>query len=229
MNYYKDYPYVRKTVEADIYEQELIFDTIERFVDGNSTDTSVLILSDDTVASRDIDANAIANLIYVRDVINRKKKNDPNFDEGKIDVVVEILNPKHYDIVKSYSVNNVVISNRYISKMVTQLGEKDTLYDFYMDILTYDDAGSDLESKEIYVKKVSRFFDETPAPCTAAELIRAVYEATSNPTLPRSERTHSLVLGYVKQGGKMHMFTGDQTKMKVKLESTDKLILFADH
>ena len=229
MDYYKAYPYVRKTVEADIYDQELIFDTIEKFVDNNITDTSVLILSDDTVVNSDIDANAIANLIYVRDVINRKKASDPTFDEGKLDVVVEILNPKHYDIVKSYSVNNVVISNRYISKMVTQLGEKDTLFDFYMDILTYDEEGSDLESKEIYVKKVCRFFDATPAPCTVAELIRSVYEATSDPKLPKSERTYSLVLGYVKQGGEMQLFSGDQNKMELKLESTDKLIIFATH
>ena len=228
MDYYKAYPYVRETVEAEIYDKDLICKKIEEMVDANETDTSVLILSDDAVLNSDIDSGAIANLIYVRDVIKKKKQNNPDFDEGKIDVVVEIINPKHHDIVKSYSVNNVVISNRYISKMVTQLGEKDTLYDFYQDILSYDGVG-ERDSKEIYVKKVTRFFEEIPAECTAAELIRAVYEASADPSLSYEQRTYTVVLGYVKKNGEMVLFSGDQSKIKVKLEATDKLIVFANH
>ena len=228
MDYYKAYPYVRETVEAEIYDKDLICKKIEEMVDANETDTSVLILSDDAVLNSDIDSGAIANLIYVRDVIKKKKQKNPDFDEGKIDVVVEIINPKHHDIVKSYSVNNVVISNRYISKMVTQLGEKDTLYDFYQDILSYDGVG-ERDSKEIYVKKVTRFFDEIPAECTAAELIRAVYEASADPSLSYEQRTYTVVLGYVKKNGGMVLFSGDQSKIKVKLEATDKLIVFANH
>ncbi len=228
MDYYKDYPYVTETVEAEIFDRDLICKTIERIVDANETDTSVLILSDDTVLNSDIDSNAIANLIYVRDVINHKLNTDPTFTEGKLDVVVEIINPKHYDIVKSYSVNNVVISNRYISKMVTQLGEKDILFDFYQDILTYDSEG-ERDSKELYIKKVSRFFDEIPGECTAAELIRAVYAASSDPSLSLDQRTFSVVLGYVRKNGEMLLFGGDQSKIKVKLEASDKLIIFANH
>lgn len=230
MGYYKEYPYVTKVVEADIYDREIICDTIETFVDGNETDTSVLILSDDTVLNEQIDANAIANLIYVSNIIHKKIAENPDFDTGSIDVVVEILNPKHYDIVKSYSIKNVVISNRYISKMVTQLGEKDTLFDFYNDILTYDSADTDTyESKEIYVKKVSRFFDELPAPCTAAELIRAVYNDSADPSLPPEQRNHTIVLGYVRPNGKMELFAGNQNKIRVQLSKKDKLIMYSNH
>ena len=228
MDYYRDYPYVVKTVEADVYDRDKICKTIDRFVDANDQDTSVLILSDDSVTATDIDSGAIANLIYVRDVISRKKRAIPSFDEGKIDIVVEIINPKHYDIVKSYSVNNIVISNRYISKMVTQLSEKDSLFDFYQDILTYDDEG-ERESKEIYIKKVLRYFDEMPPDCTAAELIRAVYRASSSDELAEEERTETVVLGYVKKNGKMVIFGGDRTKTVVKLENTDKLIMYSNH
>jgi hypothetical protein len=112
--------------------------------------------------------------------------------------------------------------------MVTQLGEKDTLYDFYQDILTYDGVG-ERDSKEIYVKKVTRFFDEIPAECTAAELIRAVYEASADPSLSYEQKTYTVVLGYVKKNGGMVLFSGDQSKIKVKLEATDKLIVFANH
>lgn len=229
MDYYKSYPYVTKVVEADIYDRDLICQTIEQSVLGNETDTSILILSDDMVVKDQIDSNAIANLIYVSDIVRKVKSEQPNFDLGKFDVIVEILNPKHYDIVKSYSVNNVVISNRYISKMITQLGEKDTLYDFYNDILSYDSADTtEYESKEIYAKKVSRYFDELPAPTTAGELIRAIYSAAVE-DVPDARRNHTIALGYVDAQGKMTLFAGNQFKQTVKLTDKDKIIVFSAH
>ena len=230
MNYYREYPFVIKCVAADVYDRDLICTTIEEFVDQNEEDTSVLILSDDTVLHEDIDAQAMTNLIYVQDIITEKKRRNPDFDEESIDLIVEILDPKHHDVVSSYSVKNVVISNRYISKMITQIGEKQALFDFYNDILRYDDAEStSYDSKEIYVKKVSRFFDEVPAPCKADQLIRAVYAASTDPALPDELRNPAIVLGYVKPGGEMVLFSGNQTKIDVDLDIKDKLILFSNH
>ena len=230
MNYFKEYPYVTEAVVADVYDQKVIMQTIERYVDANESDTSVLILSDDAVPPEQIDSGAIANLICVNDIIRRKKEALPEFDLGKIDVIVEILNPKHYDIIKSYSINNVVISNRYVSKMITQLGEKDTLYDFYHDILTYDDGtGEGFESKELYVKKASRFFKALPPSCTAAQLIRAVYEASVDKSLPKKQRNHTMILGYVKPSGEMVLFEGNQNKIYVELSPQDKLIMYSKH
>lgn len=230
LNYYREYPFVTDTIVANIYDKELICSTINAFVASNQGDTSILILSDDSVLNEDIDANALANLVYVQDIINAKKESDPEFEEESIDVIVEIIDPKHHDIVSSYSVNNVVISNRYISKMITQIGEKESLYDFYADILTYDtDSSQGYQSKEIYTKKVSRFFDEIPEDCTAAEFIRAVYSASIDPNKPIEKRNPTIALGYVKPGGKMVLFGGDQSNIKVHLESNDKLIVFSNH
>jgi len=226
MDWYREYPFVIRTVAADIYDKDLICRTIEEFVDENETDTSILILSDDSALNEDIDANALANLVYVQDIINRRKAENPDFDTESIDLVVEIIDPKHHDVVSSYSVNNVVISNRYISKMITQISEKEALFDFYSDILTYDEGGSDVyESKEIYVKKVSRLFTRRPDDCTAEEFIRAVLEATT------TEGIHNptMVLGYVKPGGKMILFQGDQSSIPVHFEPRDKLIVFSNH
>ena len=142
MNYYKDYSFVEETVEADIYEKDKICDTINRFVSTCENDTSILILSDDSALNENIGANALASLIYVRDIIKQKVDENPDFDVESIDVIVEIIDPKHHDIVNSYSVNNVVISNRYISKMVTQISEVEEIFDFYNDILSYDEDSS---------------------------------------------------------------------------------------
>lgn len=232
MNYYRDYPFVIKTVEAEIYDKDRILETLEEFVATSTEDTSVLILSDDTALNEDIDANALANLIYIQDIIEDKKKNDPDFDEESIDVIVEIINPKHHDIVNNYSRNNVVISNRYISKMITQIGEKEALFDFYTDILTYDDGtfGS-FESKEIYIKKAHRYFGEgnMPGTCSAQQFIRALYEASLDESLPEDHRFPTLALGYVKPGGKVVLFSGDQASIDVTLEEKDKLIVFSNH
>ena len=229
-DYYREYPFVVNTVAASIYDRDLICSSIEAIVSANTEDTSILILSDDKALNKDIDANALANLVYVQDIINEKMEKDPSFDRESIDVIVEIIDPKHHDIVNSYSVNNVVISNRYISKMITQIGEKDALFEFYKDMLTYDtDMDSGYQSKEIYAKKVSSFFAETPKPCSAAELIRAVYHASVSEAFPPEKRYPAIALGYVKPGGKMVLFGGDQSKIRVALTPKDKLIVYSVH
>lgn len=229
MNYYRDYPFVIKTVEADVYDKDLICSTIENFVSENEEDTSVLILSDDAALNEDIDAGALANLIYVRDIIHKKMTEDPDFDPESIDVIVEIIDPKHHDIVNSYSVNNVVISNRYISKMITQISEFEALFDFYNDILSYDNAETEeYESKEVYVKKVRRYFKEIPKAATAAQLVRAVYEASLDESVSGFVNP-TVVLGYVKPGGKLVLFSGDLNQIQVNLEEKDKIILFSAH
>lgn len=233
MNYYRQYPFVVETVVANIYDKDIICETINKVLSHTDGDTSVLILSDDSSLTENIDANALANLIYVQDIIKDKRLDDSKFDENSIDVVVEIIDPKHHDIVNSYNVNNVVISNRYISKMITQIGEKEAIYNFYSDILTYDlDADEDggYESKEVYAKKVSTFFKELPAPCKADELIRAVYHASVHPD-PGSNYTSNptLVLGYVRKSGEMVIFSGDLSAIDVELKSSDKIIVYTTH
>lgn len=234
MNYYREYPFVVKTVAADVYDRALICSTIEEFVKEHEEDTSILILSDDSVINDDIDANALANLIIVEDIIKRKSI-EPGYVPGSIDVIVEIIDPKHHDLVSSYNINNVVISNRYISKMIAQIGECDALFDFYNDILSYDEGNNEtdkegiFDSKEIYIKKVSRYFNEIPKKCTADELIRAVLNETTSEDFPEGERDAVMVLGYVKPDLSMVIFGGDQRDITVELERDDKIILFASH
>jgi len=223
MNYYKDCPFVTKCVEADIYDDKLICDTINEFVDENKNDTTVLILSDDMAEPEDVDSNALTYLVYLHDIVKKRLKANPSFDIEKIDVIVEIINPKNYDVVHNYSVNNVVISNRYVSKLLTQIGSKDALYEMYCDILSYDEEDADVFiSKEMYTKPVTQFFTELPPECTGAELVRSVYKASP-------ETNKSLVLGFVSPGGRMTLFTGDNLKKKFTLHKKDKIIVYSNH
>ena len=230
MNYYKEYPFVIKTVAAEIFEKDLICDSINEVLELNAEDISVLILSDDLVSKDETDAGMFANLVYVQDIISDKVEADPDFDVGSIDVIAEINDPKHHDVVSSYSVKNVVISNRYISKMITQIGEKDAIFNFYQDILVYDDESEDgYESKEIYVKKAKDFFVELPRECTADKLIRGVFDASYDPEIPAEKQNISIVLGIVKQNGEITLFSGDQSLIDVNIEEKDKIIVFSNH
>jgi hypothetical protein len=221
-DYMNRYEAVTKVVAADAYDREQVCSALNEFIDSHDGDTSVLILSDDMVGPEEVDANPLTYLVYVQDIIAERRAANPDFDSESIDVIVEIINPKNYDIVHSYSVDNIVISNRYISKMLTQIGEKDDIYKFYCDILTYDDNNQVFESKEMYIKKVSRFFTQIPGKCTAAQLIRAVYNAS-----PADNR--SIVCGYVRKGGQVVIFSGNQENIPVMLCETDKLIIFSNH
>ena len=199
VDYYRQYPFVVKTIPATVYDSDIITQAVDQLSLASQEDTIVLILSDDTVSSEAVDANVLSNLVFAQDNI-RKREEDPQFDPGSIDIIAEIIDPKHFDVVSTYSVRNVVISNRFISKMITQIGEKDALFDFYSDILSYDEENADqYNSKEIYIKKASGFFNTLPPKCKVSELIRAVFTASSNPALPPKKRNPTLLLGMVKE------------------------------
>ncbi|MCL1855060.1 MAG: hypothetical protein FWF86_04945 [Clostridia bacterium] len=222
-NHYKQYPYVAKVISADIFNKDLICSVIDEFIGAHNEGGCIMILSDDTAPDEEFDANALTYLVLVQDILHRRSVNTPGFDPCRIDMVVEILNPKNFDIVSSYSRNNIVISNRYISKIVMQIGEKDSLFHFYNDILTYDDPNmEEAVSKELYIKKAADFFNELPGACTAADLIRAVYRSSPNDN-------RSVVLGYFRPDGEMILFAGDQSNIRVALSEEDKLIVFSNH
>ena len=222
LDHYRDYSYVNEVVEAEYYETDKIKMAINRFIDANEEDTSILILSDDQVQEKDVDSYALTNLIYVQDIIFERIKADPDYDTDRIDIIVEILNPKNYDVVHNYNIDNIVISNRYISKMVTQIGEKIELYEFYKDILTYDTDQTVFDSKEVYAKSAKCFLNKLPGPCTAAELIRGIYEAS-----PKDNK--SLLMGIAHPHGETELFKGNQMNRTIILTEKDKLIMYSNH
>jgi hypothetical protein len=221
-NYYKDYTYVNRIVEAEIYDTDLIKDSINTFIDENVEDTSILVLSDDMVPQNDIDSFALTNLIYVQDIIFERVKADPNYDTDRIDVIVEILNPKNYEVVHNYNIDNIVISNRYISKMVTQISEKIELFEFYNDILVYDVDSDIYVSKEIYVKPVLGFLKSVPEKCSVHDLIRTIYDKSP-------DDSKAILIGIARPQGEIKLFVGNHEEQEIKLTERDKLILYSNH
>lgn len=226
MDYDKRYSFVEETVELDIYHIDKAFEPIHRLLSNTSEEISILILSDDTELAENTDSSALMYLVYIQDYINEMLRKNPGYDKKRIKTIVEITDPGHYDIVKGYNMVEAVISNRFTGNIITQIGEKESIYDFYKDLLRYSSDQPGNQSKKPQLKKVSSFFRETPPPCTAYDLVRAVFEASVSTAEASEKRYPILVLGYIKAGGETIIFSGDLTEINVSLEAEDKMIVY---
>ncbi len=221
-SYYANNPFVIQTIPVENHDSEGIRNTVKDILKQQSGDISILILSDDRVDNTAIDADALSNLIFIQTILNENDPDSKSYNR-RTDVIVELIDPKHHDIVTSYNVDNIVISNRYISKMITQISEKKALYDFFLDILTYDqDISAGYTSKEIYARRAIDIFKTLPAKTSAYHLIHAVSSCADN-----SRQT--MLLGYIRGKQDLHLFSGDLRSIEVELEPDDRLILFSTH
>ena len=227
-NFYSQFKFVENCVPARIIERDKIADIIKDFVYEHPDNSSILILSDDTVPDDDIDAKMMTFLIYAKDVINRARVNKRNVNFN-VDIIAEVMDPRHVDLVRSYDVDNVVISNRYISKMVTQISEDFARYNLYADIMDYDDMETAVyDGIEIYIKKAGEYFSELPPKNTPVDtVIRSVYEASRR--FWGSEMDFAMLLGYIDTRGKVTLFGGARDQQTVTLTAEDKLIVFSNH
>ena len=227
MDYYKRYSFVEEAAELDIYNIDKTFEPINRLFSDTSEEINMLILSDDTELDEYADSSALMYLVYIRDFINKLLRKNPGCDKKRLKTIVEITNPGHYDIVKGYDMVDAVISNRFAGNIITQIGEKESIYDFYKGLLSYSPENGG-QCKKPQLKKVSSFFAETPPACTAYDLTRAVFEASVSSAEASEKLYPAMVLGYIKADGETVIFSGDLSEINVSLEAEDKVIVYTD-
>jgi len=218
-NYYRDYPYV-KAVPADIYDEEN--KKALQFYADSSEETTVMVLSDDRVGREDVDANVLTYLIYIQEQIRKRELEDPGFRRDKLDVVAEVLNPKNEEMVRSYGADKVLISNRYLSRVLSQASRGETMIEFYADILSYAMDNVQYRGKEILIRTAGDFFEELPGKCTACELIRMVFASGT-------ENSRAMLLGLIRDKKEYVFFDGDQRQTEVEIRPDDRLIIFGNH
>lgn len=221
-DYYKEYPFVNQVITAEIYDKKLVYDTLNRFSDQNEGDICVLILSDDHVPNENIDEEPLTYLMYMDDILQKRRVENPTFDMSRYNIIVEILNPQNYEAIQGYNPDHVIITNQYISRMITQSSEHEAINTFYRDILTFDDPLSGIySSKELYLKRAEKFFTELPGKCTARELIHAIYKASPS-------ENKQVLLGYFRDQ-KHVLFAGEKMDMKIQIRPSDRLIFCSNH
>ena len=194
------------------------------FLKNAKHEVTLVLLSNNEKSVEHADDETIASLVRVRELQSVIAKNNPEINVNNIKIVVEILDPKHHDIIKSFNVHNVIISNRLTSKMITQFAFESTLFDLYLNMLVKNDDLSqgrkmDINS-DMYTLKVSECFKEIPEDITAYDLIRSVFESSI-----KGDK-YVIVIGTIDENGVITLFDKDQMEIKPKLTKDTKLILY---
>ena len=228
MDHYRSYSFVEEAAELDIYHIDKTIELLKRLLFNTPEEISILILSDDTELDENTDSSALMYLVYIQDFIRETLRENPGYDQKRIKTIVEITDPRHYDIVKGYNNVDAVISNRFTGNIITQMGEKESIYDFYKDLLRYSSDGPDGQSRKPQLKKVSSFFREIPPACTAYDLVRAVFEASVSSVDATEKPCPALILGYIKANGETIIFSGDLSEINVSLDAEDRMIVYTD-
>ncbi|MBE5762614.1 MAG: hypothetical protein E7338_00100 [Clostridiales bacterium] len=201
-----------------------IYEAFVNFLKNAKHDVTLVLLSNNEKSIDHADDETIASLVRVRELQSIILKNNPEINIKNIKVVVEILDPKHHDIVKSFNVHNVIISNRLTSKMITQFAFESTLFDLYLDMLVKSEDLSQQKRMDInsdmYTLKATECFKEIPQDITAFDLIRSVFEASIK------DGKYVIVIGVIDENGVITLFDKNQKEIKPKITKDTKLILY---
>ncbi len=183
-------------------------DTIDRSVKDIKKIDTILILSEDNTSKEDYDSDVLLTLLMIQDIARLHNA----------DIIIELLDPKNYDIAQSYNIRNTIISNKYVSRIMTQLSKSSSLYYLFIDLLTYDENDNGNATYELYSFDARDFFkDKLPEPFSSrAELINACYFSSGGAYM---------VIGIVSKGI-THIFKGDLDRTEnLVLAPEDKLIV----
>lgn len=225
-----DHPCFNKICISDRYDVLEIRRVINSF-DLREIDT-IVILSDDMVSSAEYDSGALISLIDINREIDKIEKSE------RPEIIVEILNPKNHEIVQQYNIDNVIVSNKYISSMVAQLGDDSSIYELIYDILTFDNElddfeqvySSNKESKELYIKRCGDYFKERQCFDSIAQLVYSIYISSGKTQIPIGViyADSSKNKGSVEMFERTYTFPDDiDTERKIELCDDDCLIIFA--
>lgn len=166
----------------------------------------ILLLSNDQEHHHDIDSNVLITLLLINKYISKYKAN----------LIVELHDPKNYEIVKNYNVSNTILSNKYLSHIISSISGDINISPLIWDLLSYD--GND--TYEIYIYPVNELIDEKfpLAFDSKLDLIHSIINSSDGDIIP---------IGRVKDGF-METFKGDLDKKETYyLNEDDKLIVIS--
>ncbi len=181
---------------------------IELFMDSNEKIDHIVILSEDHLSPEEFDSDVLLTLLMTQELAKKHHA----------EIIIELLDPRHFDIAQSYNVNNTIISNEYVSHMMTQLSKNRHLYDLFIDLLTYDACDSEEETYEVYAYPAKHILSAT-LPLTfksKADIIYSFYMSGEQ----------SYILIGISKKNHFEIFKGDlDLEEEITIEEDDELIL----
>lgn len=169
---------------------------------------TILLLSDETQHGEGMDSNVIQHLIYLE---SRLTKQD-------VHIVVEILNPKNDVIVKGFSIENTIISNKIISLLLSKLALYKETAIFYENLLTIRPTKDPIDHQALSIVKASLIVSDTfPLHFDSAKsLMLSIYHVLNK---------EMMILGYF-NGHALTILDGNLNEHKaILIEENTELIL----
>lgn len=168
----------------------------------------ILILSEDDLSPEEYDSDVLVTLLLTQELAKKYHA----------EIIIELLDPRHFDIAQSYNVKNTIISNEYVSRLMTQLSKNRLLYDLFIDLLTYDAEDSDSETYEVYAYQAKDII-ESSLPISFKSKAEAIY------SFYMSGHQDYILIGLMRDQN-LNIFKGNLDEEKeVHIEPDDYLIM----
>jgi acetolactate synthase small subunit len=211
-------PYILDSIS--LYEKEnnttihvTLIESNDAQVIQKTTDTvekidHILILSADDLSPDEYDSDVLVTLLMTQELAKKHEA----------EIIIELLDPRHFDIAQSYNVQNTIISNEYISRLMTQLSKNRHLYDLFIDLLTYDAADASTQTYEVYAYQAKHVI-RSSLPLSFANPAEAIY------SFYRSGDEDYLLIGII-HDQHLQIFKGNLDEPKqIIIEPDDYLIM----
>lgn len=171
---------------------------------------TILLLSDETTTTDTLDTDVLIALLFLQDI---SKKHQAK-------IILELLDPRHFDIAMSYQVDHTIISNRYVSHMISQISKNRELALLYDELLRYDGSDSITQTKEVYVYPVTSIL-ETVYPLVFASVSDFVYQFS----LLSSGSKAPIGVIHQKQLG---LFRGNLDSQPLEIHEEDEIVVIEE-
>jgi len=168
----------------------------------------ILILSADDLSPDEYDSDVLVTLLMTQELAKKHQA----------EIIIELLDPRHFDIAQSYNVQNTIISNEYISRLMTQLSKNRHLYDLLMDLLTYDAEDAKTQTYEVYAYQAKNVI-RSSLPLSFSNPAEAIY------SFYRSGDQDYILIGLIRDQH-LEIFKGNLDEPKrIIIEPDDYLIM----
>ncbi len=119
----------------------------------------LLASSRENKSDQQIDSENIVTLLLLRNIFE-----EFNHENNRTKLITEVLESQNHSLIAQAGVKDMIVSNRLISMITTQISESRSIKDVYDDLFQEDGS-------EIYLKPLSLYIQEFPVKMTFADAI----------------------------------------------------------
>ena len=176
-------------------------------INKDSSNRTILLLSDEKADSVNLDANVINNLINIQS----KLKNKTN-------IIVEVLDPANDHIIRDFNIKNTIISNKIISLLVSKIALYKETASFYENLLTIKSDKTGKDDQNILIIQAKSILNES-FPVIFSSYKQLIY------SFYKSSKETLMMFGYFREQ-KLQLIYGDlNSTQEVTVNEDDLLVL----